>query len=349
MGERSLPPDPATARDAAEYVALLRALKDWSGLTYRQLETRGEALGRALPRSTVANMLQRPVLPNEDQTLTFVRACGCSPAETTEWLTAYKHIASSDGARARAVPQRVVPREAEAAPAVTASSGDPEALLRKDDDARTAPRPAPGSLAHRPRPRTGVVIAVLTALVITLAGVIVGLQVTGDDERPRVEENAAPTVSTDASKLPKPGPYRIRVAHSELCLTEKAGTDHGRVFQASCTDTIPRFSLEAAGKGRWRIATDHPVFGPGCMGVRGQDRAIGASMEDAVCGKRGDAEAFALERTADPARGFRLRPRHTDLCLGIPEASREPWAELLQLPCSREGVGQIFVFDAAKS
>ncbi|MFI2432522.1 helix-turn-helix domain-containing protein [Streptomyces sp. NPDC018693] len=330
MGERSLPPDPATASDATEYVALLRALKEWSGVTYRQLETRSEALGRVLPRSTVANMLQRPVLPNEDQTLTFVRACGCSPAETTEWLTVYKHIASSQGARARA---------------------EPEVLLRKDDDATTAPRSAPGSFTHRRRPRSGVVIAVLAALVITLAGVIVGLQVTGDDERPRAGENASPTVSasTDASQLPKPGPYRVRVAHSGLCLTEKAGTDHGRVFQASCTNTIPRFSLEAADNGSWRIATDHPEFGLGCMGVRGQDHAIGASMENAVCGERGDAEAFDLERTTHPARGFRLRPQHTDLCLGIRDGSRDPWAELLQLPCSGEDVGQVFVFDAARN
>ncbi|MGW9498911.1 hypothetical protein ACWG5P_31875 [Streptomyces prasinus] len=183
MGEWSLPPDPATARDEAEYVALLRALKDWSGVTYRQLETRGEALGTALPRSTVANMLQRSVLAREDQTLTFVRACGCSPAETTEWLTAYKQIASPDGARACVMPQRVVPREAETVPAVTPSSGDPEVPLRKGDGAKSELRPAPGSLAHRPRPRTGAVIAILTALVITLAGVIVGLRVTGDAGR----------------------------------------------------------------------------------------------------------------------------------------------------------------------
>jgi hypothetical protein len=336
MGERSLPPDPATATDAAEYVVLLRKLKEWAGVTYRQLETRSEALGTILPRSTLANMLQRPVLPNENQTLTFVRACGCSPAQTTEWMAAYKQIAAPADAHRRAMPQRV-------------PSGGPEVTPREGDGAKSTPRPAPEALAHRARPRTGVVIAVLTAFVITLAGVTVGRWVTGNDERPRAEENAAPSPYVDASDLPKPGPYRIRVAHSKLCLTEKAGTDHGRVFQASCADTIPRFSLEAAGKGRWRIATDHPEFGPGCMGVRSQDRAIGASMENAACGKRGDAEAFTLERTTDPARGFRLRPRHTNLCLGIREGSRERWAEILQLPCSQEGVGQVFVFDTVKN
>ncbi|MGW1958511.1 RICIN domain-containing protein [Streptomyces sp. NPDC001920] len=290
-------------------------------------------------------MLQRPVLPNEHQTLTFLRACGCSPAETTGWLTAYKQIASPDGARVRVMPQRVVPQEDETAPVVTPSSGGAEVPLPEGDAAKSAPR----SLAHRPRPRTGVVFAGLTALAIAVAAVIVGLREAGDDEHPRTARHAAPSVPADAPKPPEPGPYRIRVAHSGLCLTEKAGTDHGRVFQASCTDTVPRFSLEPAGKGRWRIATDHPVFGPGCMGVRGQDRAIGASMENAVCGKRGDAEAFTLERTTAPVRGFRLRPRHTNLCLGIREGSRDRWAEIHQLPCAREGVADVFVFDAAKS
>ncbi|MDN0200009.1 helix-turn-helix transcriptional regulator [Streptomyces sp. S.PNR 29] len=349
MGERSLPPDPATATDAAEYVGLLRALKDWAGVTYRQLETRSEALGTTLPRSTVANLLQRPVLPSEDQTLTFIRACGCSPAQIAEWLAVYKQIAALDGTHRRAMPQRFMPREAESAPVVALSSSGPEVPLLKDDGAKSAPRPAPESPAHRPRPRTEVVLAVLTVFAIALAGAIVGLRGTGDDERPRAEENAAPSPHVDASDLPKPGPYRIRVAHSRLCLTEKVGTDHGRVFQASCADTVPRFSLEAAGKGSWRIATDHPEFGPGCMGVRGQDRAIGASMENAACGRRGDAETFTLERTTAPARGFRLRPRHTNLCLGIREGSRDSWAEVLQLSCSQEGVGQVFVFEAVRS
>lgn len=52
-------PDPRGARTPAEFLARLQALKDWSGLTYRELSARAESGGDVLPRSTVANMLAR--------------------------------------------------------------------------------------------------------------------------------------------------------------------------------------------------------------------------------------------------------------------------------------------------
>lgn len=61
-GGRSAP-DPREATDAASFIAQLQALKDWSGLTYRELSARASALGDVLPRSTVANMLARSTVP----------------------------------------------------------------------------------------------------------------------------------------------------------------------------------------------------------------------------------------------------------------------------------------------
>ncbi|MFJ8692673.1 RICIN domain-containing protein [Streptomyces roseolilacinus] len=87
-------PRPRDPQDSAGFVAQLQALKDWSGLTYRELSVRAEAVGDSLPRSTVANMLARGTLPREELLVAFVRACGAGPEETERWLAARKHLAT---------------------------------------------------------------------------------------------------------------------------------------------------------------------------------------------------------------------------------------------------------------
>ena len=60
------PPRPDEAADAAQFVAQLRALRLWSGLTYRQVAARAEALGEVLPASTIASALGRSRLPRRE-------------------------------------------------------------------------------------------------------------------------------------------------------------------------------------------------------------------------------------------------------------------------------------------
>ncbi|MEK9524550.1 helix-turn-helix transcriptional regulator [Streptomyces venezuelae] len=86
-------PDPREARTPAEFLAALQALKERSGLTYRELSSRAEARGDVLPRSTVANMLTRATLPREELLAAFVRACGATPDELTEWRRARTELA----------------------------------------------------------------------------------------------------------------------------------------------------------------------------------------------------------------------------------------------------------------
>ncbi|SEC46195.1 RICIN domain-containing protein [Streptomyces sp. TLI_105] len=86
-------PDPREVRNPAEFLACLQALKDWSGLTYRELSARAETHGDVLPRSTVANMLARPTLPREELLTTFVRACGVEDGEAEHWRTVRRELA----------------------------------------------------------------------------------------------------------------------------------------------------------------------------------------------------------------------------------------------------------------
>lgn len=105
------PPSPPDT-DAAAFVAALRRLKAWSGLSYRRLERRAAEAGHCLPYSTAATMLGRERLPREELVAAFVAACGVRGAEAEAWLDARTDIACGP------VPVSVsVPTPADATPA----------------------------------------------------------------------------------------------------------------------------------------------------------------------------------------------------------------------------------------
>lgn len=86
------PPTPPDTGPAA-FVAALRRLKAWSGLSYRRLERRATEAGHVLPHSTAATMLGRERLPREEPVAAFVAACGLRGAEAEAWTDARRRIA----------------------------------------------------------------------------------------------------------------------------------------------------------------------------------------------------------------------------------------------------------------
>ncbi|MFI6276506.1 hypothetical protein [Streptomyces sp. NPDC050988] len=112
------PPTPPDT-DAAAFVAGLRRLKAWSGLSYRRLERRAAEAGHSLPYSTAATMLGRERLPREELVAAFVAACGIRGTEAEVWLDARTDIAC--GPPPVPVPADVTPASlsAVAAPART--------------------------------------------------------------------------------------------------------------------------------------------------------------------------------------------------------------------------------------
>ncbi|MER5355440.1 XRE family transcriptional regulator [Kitasatospora sp. NPDC002551] len=138
---------PQDARDAAEFTALLRGLKERSGLSFRQLEERAAERGEVLPRSTAADLLRRDALPRPEVLLAFLHACGLE-ADTDAWLAA-RHRIAAEPAQAPAAPavppparrsrRRLLPLAAVTAAALLGGGG----YLLADADAETATRPAP--------------------------------------------------------------------------------------------------------------------------------------------------------------------------------------------------------------
>lgn len=94
-------PDPAAALTAAQFVALMRALRAWSGLSYRELERRASAAGDVLPRATLAGALSRQELPREEVLTAFVRACGAGADEVIAWRQTRRRLAAEASAGCR--------------------------------------------------------------------------------------------------------------------------------------------------------------------------------------------------------------------------------------------------------
>ncbi|PZG17742.1 hypothetical protein C1I95_14890 [Micromonospora craterilacus] len=87
--------DLTTATDAAQFVALLRRLRDQSGLPYRLIARRAETNGDVLPASTLATMLGRSTLPRRDLVLALLRACNVPFARQARWLDTWRHLAAN--------------------------------------------------------------------------------------------------------------------------------------------------------------------------------------------------------------------------------------------------------------
>ncbi|MER6131552.1 hypothetical protein [Streptomyces sp. NPDC001815] len=154
------PPTPPDT-DAAAFVAALRRLKAWSGLSYRRLERRAADAGHCLPYSTAATMLGRDRLPRAELVAAFVAACGVRGDMAQAWLDARTGIACGP-APALAPPA--------AAPAVIAVSA--------------VAAPAAPAAPARVRPsRTRWALAGAAALVtVLLAGATASGALTDDEE-----------------------------------------------------------------------------------------------------------------------------------------------------------------------
>ncbi|MER6950424.1 NB-ARC domain-containing protein [Nonomuraea sp. NPDC000554] len=87
--------DPRERHTPAGFVAALRQLKEWVGLTYRQIAVRAQENGDHLARSTIAAALDRDRLPRQSVVTAMVRACGEDPRP---WVEARRRIAAATAA-----------------------------------------------------------------------------------------------------------------------------------------------------------------------------------------------------------------------------------------------------------
>jgi hypothetical protein len=301
MERQTSRPRPEDACDAAEFVAMMRALKEGSGLTYRDLEARATVRGDVLARSTLANALARDGLPRADLVAAFVRACE-GDERLPEWLAARDRIAAS----------------ARPAPVV--------------------PRPAGTGLARRLTPRVWRRVPrawrLPLVVVVTVAGLVPVVLTAWELSAPDAARGTAA-----APSMP-PGPVRIRPVRSPaLCLTD-GHTRDGRyrsevAVHRPCTEAEPPVTdLVPAGDGTYRVRWRHPAHGDGCL------FALTAEVTRGLLEPRNDctsATRFRIRRAdADRARGAApayVLTLDAHRCVGAADPAAGPGTEATVQTC----------------
>ncbi|MCW3816377.1 tetratricopeptide repeat protein [Micromonospora sp. DR5-3] len=141
--------DPTTASCPAQYVALLRRVRDQSGLAYRAIARRAQRNGQVLPASTLATMLGRPTLPRRDLVVALLRACDVPDERASAWLTTWARLAA-----ARPAGRGAAPGERTIAPGTGAPT--PRSATPPPDPGNPVTDPHHGSPVLRLVPGTGV-------------------------------------------------------------------------------------------------------------------------------------------------------------------------------------------------
>lgn len=290
------PPRPAKAGTPAEFTTALRALRTWSGLTYRQLEGKAAAYRETLPASTIATTLGRATLPRERFVDAFTRACGLGDDDVREWLEARRRIATAD-------------------PATEPAPEEP---------------PAPRPWWRRLVP---LAVAAVVGVVVGVGGTLGIGALSGPGLGPEEDMPAIPVTGLSMRVI---GSWaRIHpVDDPSLCVTE--GTDRTRRFETAvaaqmpCSTVPPRVYLEPIGKDVVQIQWHHPEQGVGCLTVLldGPGRNLVEPRDN--CWAVEPAQQFRLERAGNH---FRIRPFTSDGCLGL-RAPHEEGAELVQEDCA---------------
>ncbi|MDO0936846.1 hypothetical protein QQY66_35935 [Streptomyces sp. DG2A-72] len=173
------PPTPPDT-DAAAFVAALRRLKAWSGLSYRRLESRAADAGHALPYSTAATMLGRERLPRAELVAAFVAACGVRGAEAEAWADARSRIACGAADAGSPAGRAGV---GGGSPAGCAGVGGGSLAGRAavvTSPAWSGPREAVP--VRRPRPRRWAPVAAAVLLTALLGGALASGGLTDDEE-----------------------------------------------------------------------------------------------------------------------------------------------------------------------
>jgi hypothetical protein len=109
-------PDPANARTASEFVALLGALVDQSGLSLAEIEELARSKGYVLPEQIIATVLDNDALPPEELVVALVRSIGINDREVKYWMEVLWRLESRtvhDPAQTDQEHERRAPRDIE--------------------------------------------------------------------------------------------------------------------------------------------------------------------------------------------------------------------------------------------
>lgn len=197
-------PLPHDVKDSTQFVAEMRRLRQWSDLSYRELERRAGAVGDVLPRATLAGALNRQELPREELVAAFVRACGGDKAAVEAWVGARKRLAVELGQEQE---QGQGQGQDSSEPVEPEGEDAPESPAVPDPVPKEPKRPKRKRLkaAGRRLRRPGVVITATAAIVILTAAATAILHPGDEPDKPRESSRTeAPAATTPSSTKSRP-------------------------------------------------------------------------------------------------------------------------------------------------
>ncbi|SPF01660.1 helix-turn-helix domain-containing protein [Streptomyces sp. MA5143a] len=346
---------PEAARTSAEYVALLRRLKERSGLTYRQLEQRAAEQGEILARSTLADVLRRDALPRAEVVSALVRACGVPETAVSTWLAVRERLVVTGDA----------PREAERQGREGRGAGDGPGGRMRGASGGAVRRVVGGGGGRVFGGRAGAASLAAVASLGTVALLVVGVLVWlprdgtasnggGDGDSGRTTRTSEPSGTRAAEgggapvpPGPAPGLTRIRpVRAPDLCLTDgdvrvHSGESKVVAMQRPCEEAVPpKTYLLRADDGYYRIQWDHPRHGKGCLTLLSDSEFQHMFEPWDDCKVGGSSQLFRIERAEGTGKGtkgaWRLRPGRgeADVCVGMRGGPEEKGAVAVAEGCA---------------
>lgn len=308
-------PRPDAATNAPEFVAEMRALRSWAALTYRQVEARAATNGEVLPYSTLATALRRDTLPRRELLGVFVRSCGGDAENVARWQAHRDRLAvvSRSNPGASGGDAESVDFAAPSRPVLHDTTTPPG---HSDDNAGTAPIPAPSrtSRVRRPRPAAtivGVTVCVWLALFL-------------------VRE-------PDLTRL-EPYPFTIETAH-DTCLDTRGrdATGNPVVVEAPCEEEALAGQLFAQRNvtGSSHIKTRNPDTDASTWCV---DLGARNQLRPNKCAENSRNQLFEMEAV----RGaYRIRPVYADRCFGLAHVAPNQPRQVVAMECSNSA-NQLF-------
>ncbi|MFF3868809.1 RICIN domain-containing protein [Micromonospora sp. NPDC001898] len=349
---------PDQAGTTAEFLALLRELKDRSGHTYRELERRAAARGDVLPRSTTAAALRGNSPPRAELLDALVRACGAEE-HLRQWRCARDRLDAAGEQPGQPVPPGKPPPGPPAPPAGDRPDPAPDDGPTATTDGRSGGYTRRRTPAARwwpagrwfPPPLVTPLLASLLAIGVGALLATTSARDTWPDPTAITGRASTGTAVRQAPPLPTNllREVRIRpVTAPDLCLTDGRVLDRRYTplvaVQRSCGEVWPQTTvLQPTEDGTYRIRWDHPDYGPGCLVglTAGPGAGLLEPWDDCVRGSR-----FRIEPSGSYDSNTYVLRLPGQGCVGISDSGTTVGTEAVLGRCVGRG-GQVFRIEPA--
>ncbi|WP_310726723.1 RICIN domain-containing protein [Streptomyces sp. N2A] len=358
-------PDPAVADSPAQFMELMRQLRRWADLSYRQLERNATDAGNVLPRATISAALSRNELPRTELLAAYVRACGGDDETVAAWLDARRRLslcgtaspesAGEDAAQTAGqedddAPQKTVPVPVGAAATEPNPDTDPAGEPTSGDQAEDTTDPASAQSNWR---RQGPLVAIAAC---TVAGIL-ALALSPSNDNSDDSAGGAPTSTPHGKTPPSTRSQQTtssptdRTADAKPSGSPTVSQDEQEKTAAPRPSHSPtRASARMPASGWNRI---HPASSPSLCLTEGRERNGRTDREIAVQHSCADAPLPRVYLEKLSGQTYRIQWHNPDPskgigCLAVDGASTTPGALLAPRDCE-DSNSQKFRLEASGS